>query len=242
MVFLRKSQLYDTLRIMPSPVTEALAEARRTRRELGYGPWQRIDPAIVARDLAILVVRRPLRSGTLDGIHLYDPELDQHFVLVNSAHRSLRQRFTLAHEIGHARFDKETIVESMNTGQSSPHEQRANAFAGELLMPEAALREWVPGTAWGDDVDEIARLALHFGLSFQATLWRLHNARLIGDVRAIEARRGEVSETHRSALAAPGDRATEYPVVFTELVRTGVREGLVSRGRAAELLSDEDEI
>src|ERR1700722_13802187 len=124
---------------MPNPVTDGLREARAVRRALGLDPSQPIDPGVVANRLGIIVVRRALRSHRLSGMHLYDSEADAHFVLVNSAQRLFRQRFTLSHEIGHARFDRETIVESVQANAITPEEKRANAFAAELLMPERAM-------------------------------------------------------------------------------------------------------
>jgi Zn-dependent peptidase ImmA (M78 family) len=227
---------------VPNPVTEGLAGARTVRRELGYDPLQPIDPSAVARRVGLLVVRRPLRSSALWGMHLYDSELDEHLVLVNSSQQAMRQRFTLAHEIGHARFDRETIVESPARADSTPEEKRANAFASELIMPEAAVKRWIPNQSWGDDVDEVGRLAVHFGLSFEATLWRLFNAGLLKDIETLKARRNELAADIRARLREPGDGLTEYPERYTELVKAGVARGLVSRGRAAELLAaDEDE-
>ena len=175
-------------------------------------------------------------------MHQYDAELDEHLVLINSSQRALRQRFTLAHEIGHARFDRFTIVESLDRTDSTPEEKRANAFAVELLMPEAAVKKWIPSRPWGTDLDEIARLALHFGVSYEATLWKLHNAGLISDVPRLLDLRTHVSSELRADLRAAGDGTTHYPERYTELVKEGVARGLVSRGRAAELLAVDDEL
>jgi Zn-dependent peptidase ImmA (M78 family) len=215
--------------------------ARAARKELGYDALQPVDPSVAARRLGLLVIRRPLRAATLWGMHLYEPELDEHLILVNSSQQTFRQRFTLAHEIGHSRFDRTTIVESLDQADSAPEEKRANAFAAEFLMPEAAVKKWTPERAWGNDANEIARLAIHFGLSFEATLWKLYNASLISDVENAKNLRASVAPDLRATLRSAGDGATEYPERYTELVKAGVARGLVSRGRAAELLAvDED--
>jgi|GEM_PF-504126 len=225
----------------PNPVTQGISEARAVRRELGVDPFQPLDPTAVARRLGILLVRRPLRSAVLSGMHAYDQSLDSHFILVNSTQRIIRQRFTTAHEIGHARFDRDTIVESLPASDVSPQEKRANAFAGELLMPEAAVKKWNPVLPWGEDVNDIARLAVHFGLSFEATIWRLYNAQRIEDPAVMKARRDEIAADLRRTLREPGDGATEYPEQYIELIKEGVSRSLVSRGRAAELLASGDE-
>jgi Zn-dependent peptidase ImmA (M78 family) len=229
------------LMLVPNPVTEGLNGARAVRRELGYDPLQPIDPSVVARRLGLLVVRRPLRAAALWGMHLYDEAVDDHLILINSSQQAFRQRFTLAHEIGHARFDRVTIVESLDRADSAPEEKRANAFASELLMPEAAVKKWLPERPWGEDIDEIARLAIHFGLSLEATLWKLFNAALIEDVEKLRDKRASLAPDLRAALRTGGDGTTEYPERYTELVKAGVDRGLVSRGRAAELLATEED-
>lgn len=65
-------------------------------------------------------------------------------IYVNAKDAALRQRFTIAHELGH-------FVEHMNNGEfefvdlradvRSPEEAKANRFASELLMPEKSVRK-----------------------------------------------------------------------------------------------------
>ena len=171
---------------------------------------------------------------------MYDEELGQHLILVNSGQPAFRQRFTLAHEIGHARFDRDTIVENVESPDSTPQEKRANAFASELLLPEAGVKRWQPQAPWGSDIDDVARMALHFGVSFQVASWKLQNAGLVADARALIDRTSELDPQLRSQLRKPGDNETEYPDDFVELVKAGVDRELVSRGRAAELLATDE--
>jgi Zn-dependent peptidase ImmA (M78 family) len=227
---------------MPNPVSEGLQEARRVRAKLGVDSLQAIDPGVVARRLGLQVVRRRLRAAPLSGIHMYDEELGKHLILVNSGQPALRQRFTLAHEIGHARFDRETIVEDVENLESTPQEKRANAFASELLLPEAAVKRWQPHAPWGTDIDDVARLALAFGVSLQVAAWKLHNVKLVPDARALIDRSVEVDLKLRSRLREPGDNETEYPTEYVELVKDGVARELISRGRAAELLAQDEDL
>ena len=57
-----------------------------------------------------------------------------------------RQRFTLAHELGHHRLGHAAVVdgvEEVDGKSDDPLEQQANAFAGEFLAPDQALRAWM---------------------------------------------------------------------------------------------------
>ena len=86
------------------------------------------------------VARRPL--GEVSG------ELRNGRVIVNSAHHLVRQRFTIAHEIGHHR------LHTRHGNPGSEAERQADAFAGALLVPPAMLRAAV---AEDTDFDALRR-------------------------------------------------------------------------------------
>jgi Zn-dependent peptidase ImmA (M78 family) len=107
---------------------------------------------------------------------------------VNSAHPKTRQRFTIAHELGHLRLrhkgelfvDQTVMKRDARASQAiDPQEIEANKFAAELLMPEKLVVETMqrlqdqrnalsPG-------ELIAKLAEEFQVSSQAMEYRLTN-------------------------------------------------------------------
>lgn len=107
---------------------------------------------------------------------------------VNSFHATTRQRFTIAHEIGHLVlghqgdvFVDRTVMrrDARSAEATDPHEIEANQFAAELLMPKefvvAAIARWQarrPEISSGTLVDELASL---FQVSPQAMEYRLTN-------------------------------------------------------------------
>jgi Zn-dependent peptidase ImmA (M78 family) len=101
-----------------------------------------------------------------------------------------RQRFTIAHELGHlllhdgieVRVDKEFRVNLRSSASSKAEdveEIEANAFAAELLMPREFLRQEFRQLTFDiEDEEQIADLALRYAVSTQAMTFRLMN--LIG--------------------------------------------------------------
>ena len=98
----------------------------------------------IARARGIEVVFDPLESTEdMSGFYLRDG--DRRVIGVNSAHPRVRQRFTIAHELGHALLHD---VQGLHLDQAfkfrdsrsamavDPEEMDANAFAAALLMPE----------------------------------------------------------------------------------------------------------
>lgn len=107
---------------------------------------------------------------------------------VNSEHSSLRQRFSIAHEIGHFllhRNDQELFIDKTyfaafrdsrsSTGEDH-REREANAFAAALLMPSTLLRKAVDQHEF-DLADELGldALAHLFQVSRQAMTFRVAN-------------------------------------------------------------------
>ena len=112
---------------------------------------------------------------------------DQAVIGVNIDHHPNRQRFTIAHEIGHACMhtdvsknfiDSSTIVVKKRDSKSSEgikeEEIEANAFAAELLMPQDALIDYLDQNAFDIHNDiELLRMSEYFGVSMQALSIRL---------------------------------------------------------------------
>lgn len=104
----------------------------------------------------------------------------------NPNHAPARQRFTIAHEIGHyilhrdeapLFIDKQYSVVFRNDRSSTGEDRRereANAFASALLMPDDQLRSAAAkvGFDLADDA-ALTSLARRFGVSKQALSYRL---------------------------------------------------------------------
>ena len=94
---------------------------------------------------------------------------------------AFRQRFTIAHELGHllAGDDQGVHLDKDISSPESRRDQteiRANAFAAALLMPESRLRAAVGP---GFDEGAFATLSLRLMVSPPALAYRLENLRLI---------------------------------------------------------------
>lgn len=121
---------------------------------------------------------------------------DQHtIIVVNQTHSDVRQRFTIAHEIGHLMLHNyqdpyiDRTLPSMirlrddrsSLGEDS-EEIEANAFASELLMPAFMIEESLGKIDFSkiyDYEDLITKLAKEYEVSTQAMTFRLINLGVI---------------------------------------------------------------
>lgn len=107
---------------------------------------------------------------------------------VNSLHHPNRQRFTIAHEIGHLVLHRDYITAAVHvdTTFALNRDERAatgtdaleidaNAFAAELLMPTDLLRQVVDMEADLEDDAAVAAIARKFKVSTAALQNRLLN-------------------------------------------------------------------
>jgi Zn-dependent peptidase ImmA (M78 family) len=117
----------------------------------------------------------------------------------NEAQAPVRQRFSIAHEIGHyilhqdqgqLFIDKNYTVflrDQRSAIGQDVQEIQANQFAAALLMPAELIRQEIVdiGFDLGDDEDDdgdeitLAKLATKFGVSSQAMSFRLANLNLL---------------------------------------------------------------
>lgn len=170
-----------------NPIAEAQKLLKSTRIE---NPPVKVDK--IAEKLKATLSFEPFEGE--DGISgiLYRDE-KQTVIGINSTHSKVRQRFTIAHEIGHLvlhdgdLFVDQTMRINFRDKRSSlaenQHEIEANKFAAELLMPrEMIKREVMKRIAKKKVATEsqlITELARVFDVSEQAMGYRLFNLGMI---------------------------------------------------------------
>jgi len=139
-----------------------------------------VDPVAIAERLGMTVLfedywREPGLSDDLSGRACHEGE--RPVIGCSAGDHELRQRFTLAHEIGHhmlghtanGQVFRDTTKNFNMNGQRQ--EVEANAFAAELLMPEKMVRHFV----LNQNVRDLHRLADLFNVSQPAMSYRLRN-------------------------------------------------------------------
>jgi len=169
---------------------------------------------------------------------VYQPDGDIAIAVINATDPRARQRFTMAHEIAHHIFDKtETFVDDLRTGKNLK-EIRANCFAGEFLLPEAAIVNWKPKKPWAESPEDVAELAVHYGTSFEATLYRLKSAEYLtaDQVNPLSDRLPELPREIRQKITERDDEVMILPTAFLEMAECAFQKKLISRGKYEELI------
>lgn len=143
--------------------------------------WDRqlpVDPVKIATAAGIAVYGR---GGSDDGQYAYSgyyrmfngvPSIE-----FNVSEAPVRQRFTVAHELGHFALGHDDAPRDVGNFQSSGdvRERQANKFAAGLLMPAALVTQYYRN-GLASNIESLASL---FGVSKDAMGYRLINLGLL---------------------------------------------------------------
>ncbi|MXX10707.1 MAG: ImmA/IrrE family metallo-endopeptidase [Nitrospira sp. SB0675_bin_23] len=212
-------------------VSEADRAARSLRNHWGLGsdPVPNLVELLEEQGIKVLAIELSNIDGLTANVRRAGKD-SVPVIVVNSKEWGERQRFTLAHELGHLVMDVKAKVDE---------EKAAHRFAGAFLMPAEAL--WTEigkhrkAIGWG----ELFELKKLFGASVQAITYRCKDLgifsqttfqRLFNEFERLGWRRPPYEEP----LAR---KEGEKPKRFKRLTFRAVAERAISEAKAAELLA-----
>lgn len=162
------------------------SEAQR----LAFLAWQKlklkipVDLHLVASRLGVKIEERKF-VDEIDGVYLRLPGTSP-IICINTQYTKphTRQRFTLAHEIGHhvlvgnKSSGKIIILDSSKNSSRSMMERACDSFAAMLLMPEDIIREHYSELS-SNPQNRILIMAERFGVSVMAMRRRLREIGIV---------------------------------------------------------------
>jgi Zn-dependent peptidase ImmA (M78 family)/transcriptional regulator with XRE-family HTH domain len=206
------------------------------------------------RRLGFHIFRRNLKVNTISGLYFYHKEIG-HCILINNDEDLFRQRFSVAHEVGHAIFDgnqynlsknNSTGENKGNMGQDQNSETRANAFAGAFIVPQQFLTLIPNSNIWDDEkIIEYSKkisvnpITLAIALN-EANLISNTNKDLFKMLKIPQDEKFDVefisfdSEKDKERLRLIQDKGLSN--YYIKLCFEGFRNGIISQGRLAEML------
>ncbi|GAA3663752.1 ImmA/IrrE family metallo-endopeptidase [Microbacterium marinilacus] len=172
------------------------------------------------------------------GLSTVNPHTGGIVVAVATTPHPMRQRSTVAHELGHVIASDLEAEGSFTPGDRTDAEVRADAFARHLLLPLVAVKRFT-----GESIGEahLSRLVQEYGVSPAIAAIQLREARLIDvdtckawmsvSAATLAARHGWLSQYRILAEASLRPRA---PQRLMERAVTAVQAGVIDLDEAAE--------
>lgn len=228
---------------------QAKAAAQKFRKEhrLGVQPLGDLIELIeqtTGHDVAILDA-----SEGEHGLTMRDPARNAVYIGVARSQNPMRQRSTLAHELGHVIFND--WDQESEYGHRSPEEIRADAFARHLLVPVVGIREFL-GSQEATEAD-LSAVVQRFRVSPQVAAIAMHDAGCISKATKtdwLQLRTPQVAtrygwSDHYAALQDDSNRL-RAPQRLLKRAIAGYVSGVVSaqtiatlRGTTTEVVIDE---
>lgn len=208
---------------------EGFSDQVRNAWQLGMNPIPDLTGTLESLGLLVVMVdeESPKFSGmtalacTADG-------KEYPLVAVSSQWPGDRQRFTLAHELGH-------LLLEGRLSEELDEEKACDRFAGAFLAPRIAVLHLLGETRHAIEWQELYALKQEFGLSMAGWLQRAKQCGVINDdmhlsiIKRFSARGWRKKE--------PGQPlAQELPRLFDQLVYRALAEDFIGESKAAQLL------
>ncbi len=229
---------WDMPREAPWPILKDLAEVEQAALNLrlywrvGKNPIPNLVELLEDRGIKILSI--PL-SDNIDGltakVSRNNRKATSSVIVVNRNRNQWgeRQRFTIAHELGHM---------VLEVGSRIDEEKASHRFAGAFLMPAETLRAEIGKFRKSMGWSELFELKRLFGVSVQVLTYRcteigIFNKSLFQYLLDEFKRRGWCTFPYREPYAI---EKGEEPTRFQRLCYRALAENLISEAKTAELL------
>lgn len=208
---------------------EAFSDQVRNAWQLGMNPIADLTDTLEGLGLLVIVVdeENPGFSGLTANARTDDGR-EYPIVAVSKRWPGDRQRFTLAHELGHQLLGG-------RLADGIDEEKACNRFASAFLAPRVAVHQMLGQQRHALEWQELYALKHEFGLSMAGWLYRARQCGVISDTAHLSMVKRFSAKGWRKI--EPGDPLPqEHPRLFDQLVYRALAEQYISEGKAAELL------
>ncbi len=208
---------------------EAFSDEVRKAWQLGLNPIADLTDTLEGLGLLVIVVDEdnPGFSGLAAKARTVDGR-EYPLIAVSQRWPGDRQRFTLAHELGH-------LLLQGRLADGIDEEKACDRFAGAFLAPAVAVRQLLGSHRHALEWQELYVLKHEFGLSMGGWLHRAKQCGVISEATHLSMVKRFSAKGWRKN--EPGDPLVqEHPRLFDQLVYRALAEQYVTEGKAAELL------
>lgn len=162
-------------------------DANYIRQQMQTIATSPVDIYQILKSKGIIAYFHPLANDAISGmaVKVKDSKGKEHlFMMVNTAQKLCKQRFTACHELYHLLF-QESFDSSYDKDLFSPQnieERKANLFASFLLLPEMGIRMLTPYEQQKKDKITLATVLMleqNFRCSHSTLLYRLQEIGMI---------------------------------------------------------------
>lgn len=206
---------------------DLLADQLRIHWQLGTNPISHIIDLLEMFGIIVIVCDVENSAHHFDGLQAMVNNLP--VIVVSSSLTGDRQRFTLAHELGHLLLQHHTLPEEIDI------EKACNRFAGAFLLPKSQILKILGEKRSKIKIEELSLLKHTYGISMAAILYR---AKDLGIIKSSYHKSCSIlfrkQGWHKKEPDMP--YANEQTHLFKQLVYHAMAEEIISESKGSELL------
>lgn len=204
---------------------EAIAEAVRNEWKLGMNPIPELIDVLESHGIRVFQVEDD-GDGKFDGLMAHVGE--HPVVVISSKWSGDRQRFTMAHELGHL-----LMHGRLNEGLNE--EKACHRFAGALLVPKVAVQDELGTFRTKLEYRELLLLKQEYGISMSAALRRAYD---LGIIKESYYKHVVIDFSQRGwRKNEPYPTKQEESHHFTQLIFHALAEEYIGESKAADLMN-----
>lgn len=206
---------------------EEISNKLRISWNLGFSPIPDLIDVLESKGIRVFVIDDSM-DNNFDG--LATKVNGQPIIVICSDWTGDRQRFTLAHELGHLVFNGKKI-----NCYNGDEEKAANHFAGAFLLPEEAIKDELGERRNFIEMNEFFLIKHEYGASMQVAMMRAKQVGIITNKQS--GIFWTMFKKNGWLVKEPGK---QYPAeeshVFEQLVFHALAEEFIGEAKAAELM------
>ena len=202
---------------------EKLADQIRNQWHLGFDPIPDLIDIFEEQGIKIFEIDND-QYPKIDG--LYAEVNGMPFIVMGDQRPGDRQRFTLAHELGHLLLDSR-LVTGLDIANC------CNRFAGAFLLPKQSLVNVLGEHRNSIEPRELSLLKQEFGISMTSILHRAEEIGIISDPLYRQLR-AEFNERGWSKKEPGGRYPKEITHIFEQMIFHALAEQYIKESKAAE--------
>lgn len=205
---------------------EKLADQVRNQWSLGFDPIPDLIDIFEERGIKVFAIDNE-QYPKIDG--LYAEVNKMPVIVVGDQRPGDRQRFTLAHELGHLLLDNR-LADGLDI------ESCCNRFAGAFLLPRQSLINVLGEHRNSIEPRELSLLKHEFGISMTSILHRAEETRIISN-NIYRQLRAEFNERGWSKKEPGKQYPKEITHIFEQMIFHALAEQYIGESKAAELMN-----
>ena len=204
---------------------DAVADQVRAAWSLGLSPIPDLIDVLESHGILVIITQVDVQAK-FDGLQA--SVAGKPVIVVSANWPGDRQRFTLAHELGHLLLHGRLAAEL-------DEEKACHRFASAFMLLASAMRQQLGDKRHMLEVRELYLLKREYGLSMQSCLYRAADLSIIP--QSVRERLFMVFVKQGWRKQEPGQPyRQETTLLFQQLVYRALGEGIIGESKAAELL------